>query len=256
MPYGNPNYPYRPRPGTPRRVLRKPYDGGPVALLPVVITLGIGALTDTSMSIVGSVNPNGSPTSWWVTYGTSLPLPGTNTPPQFLGNGTTPLTVTLTVSGLAPATVYYATIVGQSAAGTVFGETVSLISAVAPPSPSPATLQFAQPGVTIPHFNVPFSLITMGINSGAEVVEQDTLDEIFANVKAVADCVIGQCAQIPSFGIPSTTFLMEPIDPTELVLAIQDLEPRATESAVSQLLADGASWGITLTTSQADSQNN
>lgn len=263
MPQGNPNYPRRPVPkystwpaGDPRRkLLRSASSVGPAVLtLPIVITVGVNGITGTAANVVGSVNPNGSATSWWIAYGTTLPLsPGTPTASAAIGSGTTPITVTFELSGLITGTTYYVAVVGQSAAGTVYGQTVSFVAqsvttTTQPPAP------FGQPFVTIPHFNVPFSLVTSGTQSGAIVVEQDTVEEVLAAVNTVVFCGIGQCAQLPAFGRPGTTFDQGPPDTTELVAAIQLWEPRASESAIAQLLPDGQTWGITLETSVPDSQ--
>lgn len=262
MPQGNPNYPRRstPRYGTwpagdpRRRLLRKPYDSSAVLGLPVVVTVGVNAISATSANIIGSVNPNGSATSWWISYGTSLPLPGTATAATAIGSGTTPITVTFQLTGLVTGTTYYATVVGQSAAGTVYGQTLSFVAAGVPPTPSTPVVPFGQPSVSIPHFQMPFVLIASGLQSGVVVVEQDTTEEVVANVNTIVACQIGQCPQIPPFGRPEITFAQEPVDTDELVFSIQQWEPRASEDVASQLQTDGETWGITLTTSTTGAQ--
>lgn len=262
MPQGNSNTPWRIPPrgtwpsGDPRQrkqLISGSLSGAPVAKLPIVLTVGVNGITNTSANIIGSVNPNGLATSWWLAWGTTLPLsPGTTTAPVALGSGTTPITVTISLTGLTAGTTYYVAIVGQSAAGTVYGQTLSFVPTV-PLITTPPTAPYGQPFVTIPHFNVPFSIVTTGNQSGAVVVEQDTLQEIEANVTTVALCGIGQCPQIPSFGIPSLAFSTAPPDMSELISAIQLWEPRANEDATSQILTD-SNWGVTLTTSYTGAQ--
>lgn len=254
MPHGYPS-PRRPGPqrgtfptGDPRRQVlthSAAFNAGTVRSLPSVVTVGVNRITGTTADVIGSVNPSGSDTTWWVSYGTTLPLPGTSTSSADVGSGTTPTTVATQLTGLTTGTTYYVAVVGQSAAGTVYGQTVSFV-AQAIPAPAGSTL--AGPFVTIPHFQVPFSFFAVGEASGAAVVEQDTLDEILANVNTIVECVIGQCPQLPFFGRPQPTFAQEPVNTSGLVAAIQLQEPRASEDAISQLLPDG-SWGIALTTS-------
>lgn len=261
MASGNP-YPYRRRPygrvdTRRRRVISGVPRGAPVTPPPIVVTIGVNAINATSANVIGSVNPNGSATSWWVVYGTTLPLSGAGaiaTTPTSIGNGTTGVTVTQEISGLVTNVTYYAAVVGQSAAGTVYGESVAFVPQIQAPTTVPPT-PFGQPSVTIPHFNVPFSIITTATQNGAAVVEQDTVEEILANVRAVVLCEIGECPQLSSFGRPSTTFQQGPPDTTELIAAIQLWEPRASETAVSQLLPDGETWNLNLSTSFSGTQN-
>ncbi len=255
MPSGNSNYPRRPWPkygmfpaGDPRRqILRKSSSNAAVLAIPTVITVGVNAINDTSANVIGSINPNGTQTVWWITYGLTPPLPGTDTTHTLLGSGTDYSTVSTVLVGLTPGRTYYVAVVAQSAAGTVYGHTLSLVT-LPPPTPAPPSTALTQSLVTIPHFNVPFFLNTSGSQSGASVVEQETIDEILADVNVIVECVVGQCPQLPSFGRPDISFAQAPVDTTELVAAIQRWEPRATESVVSQLLADGTTWGITLST--------
>ena len=254
MPHGRPGW----RPGQkfstwpaadPRLYRIRTGPSGPVALPPSVITVGVNAIAATSANVVGSINPNGLATTWWVVYGTSLPFsPGSSTASASLGAGTTPQTVTASLTGLTTGLTYYFVIVGSSAAGQEYGAVDSFVPAV-PISPSgQPVVPFGQSQVTIPHFDVPFRLVTSGTRSGAVVVEQDTLEEVFACVNTIVECAVGQCPQLPSFGRPDLTFSQGPVDTTELVYSIQQLEPRATEDAIVQQFSD-STWGVTLNTS-------
>lgn len=171
-----------------------------------------------------------------------------------VGSGTTPITVTYELTGLTTNATYYVAVVGQSSAGTVYGQTVSFLAQAAAAASTQPVVPYGQSSVTIPHFNMPFSLVASGTQSGVVVVEQDTVEEILANVNTIAACEIGQCPQLPAFGRPQEIFLQGPPDTTALVAAIQLWEPRAQEDAIVQLLPDGQTWGITLETSSAGSQ--
>lgn len=245
--------------GDPRwQRLRKGVSGGPVTPLPSVATVGVNgiginaSLGTAFATVIGSINPSGQTTNWWVTYGTSLPLPGPlTTAVALVGNGTTPVTVTAELTGLTVGATYYVAVVGQSVAGTVSGAIVSFVAQVTTPASLPI-VPFGQSSVNLPHFNLPFMMISKnGVPQGIQVVEQDTTEEVLACVTAIVDCPVGAIPQLPSFGIPTPTFNIAPLDPSEIIAAIERIEPRATETATSQLLADGVTWGLDLTTSTA-----
>lgn len=182
----------------------------------------------------------------WLVYGTDPLGLETFSSPFFLADGlTTPETLTFAADGLTPGTTYYFAAVGSNGAGTVYDVTDSFVAA--PPSVpvSPATIPVGQPLVTIPHFDVPVTFQ----NSGMGVVEQDSLEEVLANVVTIVLCPVGACPQLPTFGRSDVNFAQEPVLTDDLVADIQQWEPRASEDVVSQLLPDGLTWGITLTTS-------
>lgn len=86
---------------------------------------------------------------------------------------------------------------------------------------------------TTPHWNFPVTFNTTG---GVGVVEQDTLDEVFANVKMIAVCPQGACPELPAMGVPSVAFTSAPPDPAPITQAIELQEPRATQQVISQVL--------------------
>lgn len=102
----------------------------------------------------------------------------------------------------------------------------------------------------IPHWNYPVTFTAAG---GVGVVQQDTIEEVFANVQIIANCPVGSCPELPTIGVPSLAFGQAPLDPSPIANAIQTQEPRATEIAASQGLgdADYGSWLIALTTQYA-----
>lgn len=194
-------------------------------------------------------------TWWWLYYGTQLPLPsGSQTQAQFLGFGTTPLTETITLTGLTVGQTYYIAAVAQNSGGTMIGGTIPF---VAVPTLQPATqpvVPFGQPSVTIPHFNLPFTLVTSGSQQGAVVVEQDTLEEVFAAVTTAVQCPLGACKVFPNFGVPNMTFAQAPLDTSEMVAAIQEWEPRANADILSQLSADGTGGTLSIMISSAGTE--
>lgn len=115
-----------------------------------------------------------------------------------------------------------------------------------PPLP-PTSAPVGANSVPIPHWNFP---LTFNTTTGVGVVQQDTLDEVFANVQMIAVCPQGACPELPDTGVPPLVFGQAPLDPQPVVDAIQAQEPRATETALSQAVGDPdlGSWLIALTT--------
>jgi hypothetical protein len=72
----------------------------------------------TSATLNGAVNPDGHATSWYFQYGTSTQY-GEKTATHSAGSGTSPVTVTENVSGLAPQATYHYRLVATNASGTV-----------------------------------------------------------------------------------------------------------------------------------------
>lgn len=105
---------------------------------------------------------------------------------------------------------------------------------------------YGSPAVNTPHFAFPFVLE----NSGAVVVEQDSIDEVFDCVEAIVTCQTGQCEDLPGLGIPDLTFSQAPLNTSSLILAVLSQEPRANESVVTTALDSiGDQWQVAMTTS-------
>src|SRR5215469_2447186 len=114
-----------------------------VQLPPLVATVGVNAITATSATLIGSVNPEGTATNWWFTYGPTTAM-SLSTPVLSAGSGTVPTTVTASITGLTNGTAYYFAVIGQSAAGTAFGNAL-VFTATAPAQPvSPPVVPFGQ----------------------------------------------------------------------------------------------------------------
>lgn len=81
--------------------------------------------------------------------------------------------------------------------------------------------------ITIPHFNLPFRFVN---NSGVDVVEQDTLDDIANCVEVILRTPYGYRTQdnTPEFGTLDPVFELTPVDIETVKSTIIDQEPRAT----------------------------
>lgn len=236
------------RPLPPRRVVR--HGRGTPLPVPLVTAVAATGITAATAGLVGSINPQGLSGSWWFVYGTT-PQFGSVTTTQAVSATSIPQTVGATLTGLATGVTYWFALVGQTAGGTVTSAPVEFVPAnpqvpVVASNPATAT---TDPLVTIPHFAYPFQFT----EDGMAVVEQDSLEEVFACVQMVAACPIGACPELPTFGIPDIAFSQAPVDAQSLADAIQQWEPRAAESAVSQLVDDSGLTQIVLTTQYAGS---
>lgn len=91
--------------------------------------------------------------------------------------------------------------------------------------------------------------LQINATTGANVVEQGSFEDTLTQVRFLAACEIGQCPELPTFGIPDLTFQVAPPRTDQLVGAIQQWVPSAEETAVARALDDtGSSWAIQLDT--------
>lgn len=209
---------------------------------PLVNAIGANNITGTSATIIGSINPQGLSGTWWFAAGLTSGL-GTNSPTGTLAASSTPQTVTYEMTGLTAGTTYYYAVACSTSGGTVTSAPLSFTAA----DPSQATTPVGVPSVSIPHWQYP-----VRFNGGMGVVEQDTLEEVFSNVQTIVACSQGACPELPDFGVPDLFGQLAPIDPQRFVNAIQNLEPRASESAIAQTASpDSGEWRLSLTTQYA-----
>ena len=108
-----------------------------------------GAPTSTTIqgvSVSGSVNPEGVPTTAHFEYGLDLSQRGPgadttlydqSTSPQTVGSDSSNHTVTDTLTGLIPGALYHVRLVATNALGTTFGQDQTFTTAQAPPPPQP-----------------------------------------------------------------------------------------------------------------------
>lgn len=91
---------------------------------PAASTMGADQVTGTSARISGTVNTNGSDSSWWIEYGTTTAY-GAHTAAQPMPASLDDINVQGIVSGLATGTTYHARIVISSAPGSDQGDDVA-----------------------------------------------------------------------------------------------------------------------------------
>jgi len=77
--------------------------------------------------------------------------------------------------------------------------------------------------IDVPHFDLPFRLG----KTGANVVEQDSLDDVANCVVAIASTHVGWREEVPTFGVPDYALHMQPLHPEDINSVISDQEPRA-----------------------------
>lgn len=100
----------------------------------------------------------------------------------------------------------------------------------------------------VPHFDLPFRLVTSeGIQVPA-TVEQDSLEDVVNCVEAAMRTDKGSRSDLTTFGVSDPTFQVLPIDTTQVIAEIEAHEERATmvltqepdriDSLVSTITAD------------------
>jgi phosphodiesterase/alkaline phosphatase D-like protein len=103
---------------------------------PIASTGSASSVTATGAVISGTVNPNGSATTYQVQYGTSGAY-GSATAPGSAGSGTTATTISVPIGGLAPDTTYHYRVTATNPSGTGDGTDATFTTAKAPPSLTP-----------------------------------------------------------------------------------------------------------------------
>jgi hypothetical protein len=97
-----------------------PAPGAFAASGPGATTSGSSAVTYSSASVYGDVNPNGLATDYRFQYGTTTAY-GSQTPLAPAGNGTTAVRLGQELTGLRPGTVYHYRLVAVNSDGTTEG---------------------------------------------------------------------------------------------------------------------------------------
>jgi Concanavalin A-like lectin/glucanases superfamily len=91
---------------------------GPEA--PTATTGAASGVGQSGATVNGTVNPNGSPTTYSFDYGTTTAY-GSTTAATSAGSGTTDVTATAALTGLAPSTTYHYRVVATNDVGTTAG---------------------------------------------------------------------------------------------------------------------------------------
>ncbi|MCX6303632.1 MAG: choice-of-anchor J domain-containing protein [Bacteroidetes bacterium] len=87
---------------------------------PAVITIAASAVTGTTATLNGSVNPNGLATTYYFQWGTTVSY-GSVTTTTSAGTGTTAVAVNANVTGLTGGTIYHFRLVAINSDGTAYG---------------------------------------------------------------------------------------------------------------------------------------
>jgi PKD domain len=97
--------------------------GGTQSPLPTVATGSASSVGTGSATVAGTVNPNGTATTYHFDYGTSTTYTSQAPPPPdpSAGSGTTAQTESTTLTGLSPNTVYHYRIEATNTWGTSYG---------------------------------------------------------------------------------------------------------------------------------------
>ena len=108
---------------------------GSVALAaspPSAITGGTSAVGQTTATLHGTVNPNGSATTYYFQWGLTASYTGSSAQTS-AGNGTKAIAVRTTVTQLTPGTTYHYRLVATNASGTALGADRTFRTAGHPP---------------------------------------------------------------------------------------------------------------------------
>jgi hypothetical protein len=100
-------------------------------LTPTVQTIAATNVTDSSATINGLINPNGTNIMYHFEWGTSV-LFGNITTPQTAGSGSSPIPVNVNLVGLNPGTQYFFRIVGTTISDTLSGDTLNFVTNALP----------------------------------------------------------------------------------------------------------------------------
>jgi phosphodiesterase/alkaline phosphatase D-like protein len=99
---------------------------------PAVTTGGTSQVTNTSALLHGTVNPNGSSTTYYFQWGLTNAY-GDNGKPHSAGSGTKAVAVEQTAGGLIPGTTYHYRLVATNSSGTTLGTDRSFKTTGHPP---------------------------------------------------------------------------------------------------------------------------
>jgi hypothetical protein len=102
---------------------------------PKAVTGSATAVTQSGAKLNGTVDPNGTATSYHFSYGPTANY-GSQTPNSTTGTGTQPVNVTRTLTGLASGTTYHYRLVASNSHGTSTGLDRTFTTNGQPPAPS------------------------------------------------------------------------------------------------------------------------
>ncbi len=123
--------------------------GPPTGQAPTATTTDCSNITAATASLNGTVNPNGSATTYYFEYGTTTTY-GTQTTSSSAGAGTTAVNVSADLVALTPLTTYHFRLVATNGTGTSRGEDKTCVTgAPVPGCPTPAVVTGTANSITI-----------------------------------------------------------------------------------------------------------
>ena len=108
----------------------------PVGSAPSIKTLSASALSRSSATLNGEINPDQSQTQYWFEYGKTSSL-GSTSIFQSAGNGNVNAAISATVSNLDPASTYFYRLNAQNQFGTVNGQVMTFVTPGPPVTAAP-----------------------------------------------------------------------------------------------------------------------
>jgi len=132
---------------------------------PTVATGSATSVTSSSVTLNGTVNPNGLATTIFFQWGTTTSY-GNQTGSQSVGSGTSLLGVSANLSGLSTGTTYHYRIVGSNSNGTNVGSDVSFTTSSGGGGTGPAQITIPTPGSTFSGASVTFAWTSSSAASG------------------------------------------------------------------------------------------
>lgn len=138
---------------------------GTTATAPTAQTLAASLVTTTSAQMNASVNPNGSSTSAYFEYGATTSYGGTTTAGNF-GNGTSPVAIQSSRSGLTPNTTYHYRVVATNSGGTNRGLDASFATQPVTVTPVPIVNSISPTAMTANGTNQLLTIYGSNFQSG------------------------------------------------------------------------------------------
>ena len=138
-------------------------------LAPVVTTLAASTVTTNSATLNGTVNPGGGVTTWYFQYGYSTSY-GYSSGTSNLAASFNTATVSNSISGLVPGTIYHASLVAANGSRTVSGSDVTFTTVgVAPTAQTLAVTGVSATNATLNASITPGSYTTYYFDYGTTI---------------------------------------------------------------------------------------
>jgi hypothetical protein len=133
------------------------------ATSPAVVTGSVTSITDSTADLHGTVNPEGSATTYHFEWGLTATYGLAPSPTHSAGSGTKPVSVGTIPSGLIPGTTYHYTVVASNRFGTSVGRDRTFTTAGHPPA-----VVVTGPPFVVGHA---FAIVTGNINPEREATQ-------------------------------------------------------------------------------------